>query len=56
MLDVIGRREFIAALCGATMWPLTARAQSANPIPKIGWLKFKVGSTHPISSRLSAKA
>jgi putative tryptophan/tyrosine transport system substrate-binding protein len=32
------RREFIAALAGATAWPLVARAQQSQKIPRIGVL------------------
>jgi len=32
------RREFIAGLLGATAWPLTARAQQAGKVARIGFL------------------
>jgi len=37
----VRRREFIAAIVATGAWPLRARAQSAHPIPKIGWLKIQ---------------
>ena len=35
------RREFIALVGVAAAQPFVARAQSAHPIPKIGWLKIQ---------------
>jgi len=32
------RREFIAAVCGATVWPVVERAQPAGRLPTIGFL------------------
>src|ERR1700733_11832685 len=34
----IGRRKFIAALGGAAVWPLTAQAQQAERMQRIGVL------------------
>jgi putative tryptophan/tyrosine transport system substrate-binding protein len=38
MTVTIGRRELLAALGGATTWPLPARAQQAGKLPTIGFL------------------
>jgi hypothetical protein len=32
------RREFVTLLSGAVVWPLTARAQQSEKIPRIGYL------------------
>jgi ABC-type uncharacterized transport system substrate-binding protein len=32
------RRDFVAALCGATAWPLIARGQSTEPVRRVGVL------------------
>jgi putative ABC transport system substrate-binding protein len=36
----IRRREFIAAVGGAAVLPLAARAQQGNRVRRIGWLMF----------------
>jgi putative ABC transport system substrate-binding protein len=44
------RREFITGLGGAVAWPLTARAQSPQRLPKIGYLSDETGGLNPLNS------
>ena len=42
----MNRRAFIAALGGATVWPLVARAQQAMPV--VGFLRSPDDSANPV--------
>ena len=46
----IGRREFIAALGGATAWPLSARAQQPDRLRTIGFLGSDASSFGPLTA------
>ena len=48
------RREFIALLGGAVVWPLVARAQQTNQVRRIGVL-MGYGSTDPEGQALLAE-
>jgi putative tryptophan/tyrosine transport system substrate-binding protein len=53
----IGRRELITALCGAAVWPVTARAQQPA-IPEIGYLGTRAAGDDPnllVAFRLGLK-
>jgi putative tryptophan/tyrosine transport system substrate-binding protein len=38
MAVFVGRREFMATLCGASAWPLVVHAQQADKIYRLGYL------------------
>jgi len=41
-MELVRRRQLIMLIGGAAAtWPLAARAQSAHPVPKVGWLKIQ---------------
>jgi putative ABC transport system substrate-binding protein len=46
MIVTIGRRELLAALSGATVWPLAAHAQQAA-MPVVGFLGTTSMATTP---------
>ena len=44
------RREFITIVSGAVAWPLAARAQRSQTLPKIGYLSDETEGPHPFNS------
>jgi len=48
------RREFITLLCGATVWPLAARAQQPEQMHRIGILMNRAASDAEGQARLAA--
>ena len=51
---ILQRREFITLPGGAATWPMTARAQQAGPVRRIGWLSTTAKEAEPSLSRLNA--
>ena len=48
------RREFITMLCGATAWPVAARAQQAGRMRRIGVLVFQAADERVTQARIAA--
>jgi len=48
---IIGRRELIGALCGAAVWPLSARAQVGERKYTIGM--FSAGNENAVNPALN---
>src|SRR5215475_14057014 len=49
MASHIGRRKFLAALGGASAWPLAARGQAVGKVPRIGYLSPGSASPGPLA-------
>jgi putative tryptophan/tyrosine transport system substrate-binding protein len=54
MTVTIGRRELLATLGGAALWPLGARAQQPEPLRRIGILMNRAADNPEGQDRLAA--